>query len=254
MMRINQLNFNPSFADIAFSPGNQANFQLWHRLYTEVFELKLRGCGYNGTVPFWEWGYDVEDPALSPVFDGSVTSIGSNGAFVPHEGLEILQATTNVTVKLEPGSGGGCIMSGPFSNMTVNMPVVETIETPSAADPRCLQRDLNKHVTSKHNTFRNTTRLLLDHDTLESFWGHLNGDDRYIDPHELGIHAGGHWSLGGDSGNNFFISPADPAFFLHHSQIDRVYWIWQMMDWENRQVCSVPPSIDETTIFEHLQL
>ncbi|KXH67778.1 tyrosinase central domain-containing protein [Colletotrichum salicis] len=66
-----------------------ANFQLWHRLYTDVFEQKVRECGHTGTFPFWEWGYDAQDPALSPVFDGSDTSIGSNGAFVPHDGLEI---------------------------------------------------------------------------------------------------------------------------------------------------------------------
>ncbi|KAI3548064.1 tyrosinase central domain-containing protein [Colletotrichum filicis] len=230
-----------------------ANFQLWHRLYTDVFEQKVRECGYTGTFPFWEWGYDAEDPTLSPLFDGSDTSIGSNGAFVPHEGLEIHQAYTNVTLKLEPGSGGGCVMSGPFSKMTVNLPVVQNTDTPLAADPRCLQRDLNKHVSSRHTTFRNTTLLLTEHNTLESFWGFLNGDDRYINPFELGVHAAGHWQLGGDSGNNFFISPADPAFFLHHSQIDRVYWIWQMLDWENRQdifgtvtMQNIPPSRNGT--------
>ncbi|KAK1462392.1 tyrosinase central domain-containing protein [Colletotrichum cuscutae] len=230
-----------------------ANFQLWHRLYTDVFEQKVRECGYTGTFPFWEWGHDAEDPALSPLFDGSDTSIGSNGAFVPHEGLEIHQAYTKVTLKLEPGSGGGYVMSGPFSKMTVNLPVVQNTDTPLATDPRYLQRDLNKHVSSRHTTFRNTTLLLTKHNTLESFWGFLNSDDRYINPFELGVHAASHWQLGGDSGNNFFISPADPAFFLHHSQIDRIYWIWQMLDWENRQdifgtvtMQNIPPSRNGT--------
>jgi len=29
---------------------------------------------------------------------------------------------------------------------------------------------------------------------------------------------------------DFFISPGDPVFYLHHSQIDRVWWIWQTLN------------------------
>ena len=28
---------------------------------------------------------------------------------------------------------------------------------------------------------------------------------------------------------------SDPYFFLHHAQIDRVWWIWQNQDLKNRQ-------------------
>lgn len=67
-----------------------------------------------------------------------------------------------------------------------------------------------------------------------------------------GIHIGGHYTIGGDPGGvrltiyphfpaltfkrfktltvkqqDFFVSPGDPAFYLHHSMIDRVWWIWQ---------------------------
>lgn len=31
------------------------------------------------------------------------------------------------------------------------------------------------------------------------------------------------------------MSPGDPAFFLHHAMIDRVYWIWQLQDLNIRQ-------------------
>lgn len=26
---------------------------------------------------------------------------------------------------------------------------------------------------------------------------------------------------------DFFVSPGDPAFYLHHGMIDRIWWIWQ---------------------------
>jgi tyrosinase len=47
---------------------------------------------------------------------------------------------------------------------------------------------------------------------------------------EWGVHTAGHFTIGGDPGGDFFVAPGDPAFYLHHGQIDRVYWIWQMQD------------------------
>ena len=26
---------------------------------------------------------------------------------------------------------------------------------------------------------------------------------------------------------DFYVSPADPAFYFHHTMIDRIWWIWQ---------------------------
>lgn len=44
----------------------------------------------------------------------------------------------------------------------------------------------------------------------------------------LGVHGGGHFSIGLGL-QDFFASPADPAFFLHHGMIDRVWALWQGM-------------------------
>lgn len=45
----------------------------------------------------------------------------------------------------------------------------------------------------------------------------------------LGIHGGGHYSLGTDM-LDFWSSPFDPAFFMHHGMIDRVWETWQSAD------------------------
>lgn len=45
----------------------------------------------------------------------------------------------------------------------------------------------------------------------------------------------GHYTIGGDPGGDFFASPGDPAFWLHHAQIDRTWWIWQNQDLAVRQ-------------------
>lgn len=64
----------------------------------------------------------------------------------------------------------------------------------------------------------------------------------------------GHYTIGGDPGGDFFGSPGDPAFWLHHAQIDRVWWIWQNQNLPERQnaisgtitLSNVPPSRNGT--------
>jgi tyrosinase len=31
-----------------------------------------------------------------------------------------------------------------------------------------------------------------------------------------------------------FVSPSDPAFYFHHSMIDRVWWLWQLLSTKDR--------------------
>lgn len=55
---------------------------------------------------------------------------------------------------------------------------------------------------------------------------------------QIGVHGGGHYALGGDPGDDVYTSPGDPVFYLHHAQIDRVWWIWQMLSPYERQFTS----------------
>ncbi|KAG8626321.1 hypothetical protein KVT40_005266 [Elsinoe batatas] len=41
------------------------------------------------------------------------------------------------------------------------------------------------------------------------------------------LHTAGHYIVGGAPGGDFYTSPGDPYFWLHHAMIDRVWWIWQ---------------------------
>jgi tyrosinase len=45
----------------------------------------------------------------------------------------------------------------------------------------------------------------------------------------------GHFTGGGDPGTDFFTSPGEPVFWIHHAQVDRIWWIWQNQDLANRQ-------------------
>ncbi len=151
----------------------------------------------------------------------------------------------NALIPLPPGSGGGCVKTGPFANWTVHVGPVAlaqygTTQSYGVPDPlndhaRCLKRDLNAGVAARYTSFLNTTKLILQNHNVERFQGIMQADPRYVHG-ELGVHGGGHFTMGGDPGSDPFISPGDPVFFLHHAQIDRVYWIWQMLDFPRRQV------------------
>ncbi|ROT37760.1 Di-copper centre-containing protein [Sodiomyces alkalinus F11] len=187
-----------------------ASFLLFHRYFTWAYEEALRNeCAYEGPFPYWNWGYDAHDVESSPLFDGSATSLGSNG---------------------------GCLIKGPFSNRTVNLGPGSGPD-PYRYNPRCIRRDLNTAIASAWTTHRNTTDLILDSPNVELFQAIMQGDTRYPESRGLGlaVHGGGHFAIGGDPGGDFNWSPLEPAFYLHHGQVDRLYFIWQNLDWENRQ-------------------
>ncbi|RYP25699.1 hypothetical protein DL768_011394 [Monosporascus sp. mg162] len=91
---------------------------------------------------------------------------------------------------------GACVTSGPFKDMKVNLGPGASLKY----NPRCLKRDISK-----------------------SWASHFNG-----------VHGGGHFTVGGDPGGDLHASNGDPAFYLHHAMIDRIWWIWQMQDLSTR--------------------
>jgi tyrosinase len=44
----------------------------------------------------------------------------------------------------------------------------------------------------------------------------------------VGMHSAGHYVAGGDA-TDVYSSPIDPTFYLHHAQVDRLYWVWQVL-------------------------
>uniref|UniRef100_A0A0B7K4V5 Tyrosinase copper-binding domain-containing protein n=1 Tax=Bionectria ochroleuca TaxID=29856 RepID=A0A0B7K4V5_BIOOC len=245
----------PSKADPSFAPGarsryddfvavhiNQTlsihgtgNFLTWHRYFTWAYESALRDeCGYHGTQPatlkYWDW-LDGSDFASSPIFDGSETSMSGDGAYVAHNGS--LGGSNNIY--LPSGNGGGCLKDGPFKDMVTNLgPVSPGMDGLTASptgplgyNPRCLRRDLTSAAVDRWMTFANVWNITVGAASrnITTFQDELQG--RFSDEF-LGVHAAGHFTMGGDSAD-LFASPNDPIFFLHHSMVDRVYWLWQAL-------------------------
>lgn len=98
----------------------------------------------------------------------------------------------------------------------------------TAYNPHCLQRDLNDYIATRYGN-QTAVDYLLGQPTIADFQNTMSGADI-----NLGVHGGGHFSIG-ISLLDFFASPSDPAFFLHHGMVDRVWAIWQAADLANRK-------------------
>jgi len=235
------------YDDFVFTHINQTltihgtgNFLSWHRYYTWSFEQALKAeCGYKGTQPYWNWGKSAFDPVNSPYFDGSAYSMGGNGVYEAHNCTNGLPTGLNC---IPAGNGGGCVETGPFKNMSVNLgPVTPTLAEPevivpdgfgTAYNPRCLKRDITPWVSSQWNRDNDSATLITSNPDIYWFQTNMQGDFAAGD---YGVHTGGHFTYGGDPGGDLFVSPGDPMFWLHHAQIDRTWWIWQNQDLKNRQ-------------------
>lgn len=176
----------------------------------------------------------------APLFDGSDTSISDNGAYVPDRATERFPPNGDPIVFVPPSHGGGCISSGPFKDSKVNLGPLSLLsvnitssnpqEDGLGYNPRCIRRDLSVDAATGASDV-NTTKLIAHSETIAAFQDEMQGPFNYGIP-ELGVHAAGHYIVSGDPGSDFFVSPGDPWFYLHHAQIDRVYWMWQMQAWE----------------------
>ncbi|KAM0721000.1 hypothetical protein Q7P37_003285 [Cladosporium fusiforme] len=214
-----------------------ADFLAWHRNYIWEWEQDLiNTCGYTGSLPYWDWAQDAYAPHESEVFNGDEFSLGSDGVFVDGRDDTYLGL---MDVTFPPGTGGGCVHSGPFSGGVfsnlgpLDSPYNDNVENDYDFNPRCLVRDLNVFFSSRYNTYANVTQLLLGQTDIQYFQAEMQG---FVGDNKLGIHGAGHWLGGGPSQmQDFHSSPNDPVFFLHHAMIDRVWAIWQALDSESRQ-------------------
>ncbi|KAE8158513.1 hypothetical protein BDV40DRAFT_20072 [Aspergillus tamarii] len=217
-------------------------FLAWHRYFIYEFEQALRDeCSYTGDYPYWNWGADADNMEKSQVFDGSETSMSGNGEYIPNQEDIKLYLGNYPAVDLPPGSGGGCVTSGPFKDYKLNLgPAALSLPggnmtaaaNPLTYNPRCLKRSLTTEILQRYNTFPKIVELILDNDDIWDFQMTMQG---IPGSGSIGVHGGGHYSMGGDPGRDVYVSPGDVAFWHHHGMIDRVWWIWQNLDLHKRQ-------------------
>jgi tyrosinase len=129
------------------------------------------------------------------------------------------------------------IYTNKLSSWTVNLGPVSTTskEQPPnpqsdglGYNPRCIRRDINPYASAQ-TTDALVADLITNYPNISSFQTRMQSAGPF-----LGVHIGGHYTIGGDAGSDFFNSPSDPTFWFHHAMIDRVWWMWQNLDLETR--------------------
>lgn len=210
-------------------------FLSWHRHYLWLWEQALKEeCGYEGHQPYWNWALSAGDLGSSPEFDGSPTSLSGNGdPSKPYPGND---------PALAENATGGCVTTGPFANLQVHLPDLNSFVGVSSVnssffnyEPRCFARSFND-TSSRLWLNQTAVDRLLGSPDIRSFQFNMDGREGRQFPTEnffVGPHSAGHQSLGPIMGD-FFASPQDPIFFLHHAMVDRTWALWQAQDEKTR--------------------
>lgn len=178
-------------------------FLSWHRYFTWQYEQALRNeCGYKGYQPYWNWAKTAQSGLeKSPIFDGSDSSMSGNGEFIPNQGNVILGGNGLPEIPIPAGSGGGCVTSGPFKNMKVNLgPVALGLTNGSTVsngnglsyNPRCLKRDLTNYSNQKFANAPALASLILQSKDIETFQMTMQG---VPGSGNIGVHGGGELSI-----------------------------------------------------------
>lgn len=171
----------------------------WHRYFTWQYEQALRNeCGYKGYQPYWNWAKTAESGLEnSPLLDGSDTSMSGNGVFIPGGGEVNLGGNGLPDLFLPAGTGGGCIKSGPFKDMKVNLGPVQLGLTNGSTisngdglsyNPRCLKRDLTDYSNKKFANAHALVSLILEPKDINTFQMQMQGVPGSGD---IGVHGGG---------------------------------------------------------------
>jgi tyrosinase len=99
-----------------------------------------------------------------------------------------------------------------------------------ADNPRCHRRDVNNFFTKNYLTPAAVLKQITSNAGILSFQDSLQGGTNAL----AALHVGGHFSIWGDPGGDVYVSPNEPAFWLHHSGLDRHWWLWVM--YQNKEV------------------
>ncbi|KAA8913483.1 hypothetical protein FN846DRAFT_929282 [Sphaerosporella brunnea] len=200
-------------------------FLPWHRLFVHTMEkILIEECGYRGAMPYWDMKRDAADFAASPVLNGPF-SFGGNGAPNPDE------------VAPYYPSAGGPIMRGPFANEIIHIGV----GTDTGPARRRIKRNIAQFFADMWLRPEREAQVLAETD-FDSFSLILEGRvqlDFVLNSDQWGMHAGGHRAIGGDM-VDAWTSPSDPLFYMHHSNLDRIWATWQKANPERQFLVGGP--------------
>lgn len=193
---------------IPMPPGNGAHsgpvFLPWHRMYLIRLEEAIqRVLGDNDFgLPYWDWAAN-----------GELTTVS--------------QWQTPLWSENYLGEARGIVRSGPLGDMRVRLQQ-HWNGTLLSITPRPIRREAGLDTRNRSLPKQQDVQSALDEADYDRFpWsqsanGHRNRLEGWINGPQL--HNLVHVWMGGDMGPG--TSPNDPAFFLNHCNVDRIWEAW----------------------------
>ncbi|KAJ3252977.1 hypothetical protein HDU77_004839 [Chytriomyces hyalinus] len=164
------------------------NFFPWHREFLRQFEVELQMIDPSVSIPYWDSGHNSYNPlANTDIFSSGPTSFGTKGT-----------------------GAQSCLTDGFCAYW-------------QGRDGQCLNRAYNANgLRFTDNT--NLAGTVFNAPNFDQF-------SRSIES----AHDTVHDYIGGNPGRNYRPgdmyavdrSTSDPLFYLHHSNVDRLWWSWQ---------------------------
>lgn len=164
-----------------------------------------------------DWDYHLDsyeaggDFMHSPLWDAE-TGFGGNGGFVPHKYSECELASmppgthetewqwpTEAPQEFPGGTGGGCVVDGPFKDMVLHIgPMGRML----GDTPRCLTRNFNPSILNRGATKEAYARLLGKTDYAafgtQMLSSVVGGQSPFVPGSVMDFHMTGHGSIGGE--------------------------------------------------------
>ncbi|KAF8609047.1 Di-copper centre-containing protein [Ceratobasidium sp. AG-I] len=213
---------------------NTGLFLPWHRLYVKAWTDALRNkCGYTGVAPYWAWENGKSLNAAN--FENS-TIWNSD----PNFGLGSW-GDPNDDYTIKDGGFTGLKMAYPISHRLRRKYIPLPYMAPAGVDPALYPYDTFKPANLTFTP--SEVQILLNQPT-----GNFKQFQYYMEQAQS-MHTSIHMILGGDLGGLCpagtpaaacpfsgapTISPNEPMFFLHHGNIDRLWWLWQEKNANNK--------------------
>lgn len=172
---------------------------------------------------YWDWTLDWEDLSASPIF--TLDAFGGDG---DEYGPIIVNE-------------GRCVLEGPFANYTRHWESKKVDdEFQTIVNPHCLSRGFirGKFQDTLGSRVSPTYigKVLKSHDYSHFFKllevSAHNAVPEFVNGDFLALSAPNGKAL--SSLHSFANRYSDPVFFLHHAQLDRIWWMWQQADPEHR--------------------
>ena len=207
-----------------------AMFLPWHRAFIQKFEDDLRALGAEFaciTIPYWDWSIEGDDGVLwdTALWNGDTDP--ESGEHVGFGSVYNGRGRGEACVDGDAHPDGCCVMDGPFRVGVWNHSTQETgvmdgwPDVPQ--DNACLFRFFGHDYPLRNASVQAQSYL-----TPQVIAAKLAEDheDSLTYLLENGEHADVHANIGGYMKIDY--SPEDPIFFLHHSNIDRLWAMWQV--------------------------